>query len=129
MNIIDLLLNTDVEKLKQGLKKEYEIKRLSKLLGKPFKVTCYPLTSEQTEHVMEVSNGKIADIKINAVLEACRIEGQKLNKPELLGKFKVLTTKELIEKLFLVGEISALYDVINEISGYGKDSVKEIKNS
>lgn len=128
MNLIDMLLATDIEKLKEGLKKEYEIKRLSEKLGKTFIVTCYPLTPEQTEHLIEISDGKLANIKVNAVLEACKIEGQKINNKDLMEKFNVVTAKGLVEQLFLIGEITALYEVINDISGYGKDSVKEIKN-
>lgn len=126
-NIIDLLLETDIEKLAASNAQECEIKRLSKVLDQPFIVTCKPLTNEQIAHIGEISKTNV-DMKLNVVLEACRIEGKKLNGKELMGKFNVVRPLDLLDKLFLPGEISKLYDVVNEISGYTKDAVKEIKN-
>lgn len=127
MSIIDLLMETDIEKLQVNSQKDYEVKRLTKILGEKFIVSCRPLTNEQVTHIGEVSKNN-TDIKLNSVLEACRIEGKKLNSKALIDKFKVATPLELLNKLFLPGEIFELYNIVNEISGYGKDSVSEIKN-
>lgn len=134
MSILDLLLETDVEKLQMENQKDYEIKRLSKLLkqGKrveeKFIVTCKALTNEQTAYIGEISKNN-TDIKLNAVIEACRIEGKKFNDKKLMDKFNVVTPIDLLNKLFLQGEIFELYNAVNELSGYSKDAVKEIKNS
>ena len=125
-SIIDLLLETDVEKLQANIK-EYEIKRLSKVLGAKFVVTCKPLTGEQVNHIIEVSTDN-SDTKLMAVLEACRLEGKKFSDKQLMDKFSVVTPKDLLNKLFLPGEIFELYNVINALSGYGRDVVAEIKN-
>ncbi|MDU6360290.1 MAG: phage portal protein [Clostridiales bacterium] len=128
MSIIDLLLETDVEKLQAKHNKNYEIKRLSKALGEKFIITCYPLTHEQVAHIGEISKTN-TDMKLNAVLEACRIEGKRFNNKELMDKFGVVTPTDLLNKLFLPGELYEIYEVINTLSGYSKDAVKEVKNS
>lgn len=127
MSILDKLLETDVEKLRGRESRKYEVKRLSEAMGEAFIVNCRPLTSEQMQHVGEISKTN-ADIKENVVLEGCDIDGKRFTNKELLKKFGVESGKEVIQNLFKVGEISALYDVINEISGYGKDVVEEVKN-
>lgn len=128
MSILDLLLETDIDKLQNNNSKNYEIKRLTKILGEKFIVTCTLLTNEQMMHIGEISKTNF-DIKLNAVLEACKIEGKKLNNEELMKKFNVVSAKELISKLFLPGEVYELYNVINDLSGYGKDAVKEVKKN
>lgn len=128
MNLIDVLLATDVEKLQEGINKDLEVTRLSMKLGTPFIISCGPLTSEQVTHIAEISKTS-SDIKLNAILEACKIDGQKLKNEALNEKFGVATGKELLQKLFLVGEINTLYETVQELSGYGTDSVQEIKNS
>ena len=128
MSILDLLLETDIDKLQNNNSKNYEIKRLTKILGEKFIVTCTVLTNEQMMHIAEISKTNI-DIKLNAVLEACKIEGKKLNNEELMKKFNVVSVKELIGKLFLPGEVYELYNIINDLSGYGKDAVKEVKKN
>lgn len=127
MSILDLLLETDVEKLQASNTKEFEIKRLSKVLGEKFVVTCRALTNDQITHVGEVSKNN-TDTKLNVVLESCRIEGKRFNNKQLMDRFNVITPIELLNKLFLPGEIFELYTAVNELSGYTKDAVKEIKN-
>lgn len=128
MSILDLLLETDIDKLQNNNSKNYEIKRLTKILGEKFIVTCTLLTNEQMMHIGEISKTNF-DIKLNAVLEACKIEGKKLNNEALMKKFNVVSAKELIGKLFLPGEVYELYNIINDLSGYGKDAVKEVKKN
>lgn len=127
MSIFDKLLETDVEKLQGKEKRKYEVKRLSDVIGEPFYVTCKPLSNEQVSHIGEISK-KETDMRLHVVLEACSIEGKPINNKELLDKLGVLTGKEAVEKLFLPGEIYALFDFVQEISGYGRNAVEEIKN-
>lgn len=128
MGIIDLLLETDMKKLQENNKKEYEIKRLTNILGEKFTVTCHALTHEQVIHIGEVSKTN-AETKFNAIVEACKIEGKRFNNKELMDKFGVIKPIDLLNKLFLPGEISRLYDIVNKLSGYGKDVIEEVKNS
>jgi hypothetical protein len=67
-------------------------------------------------------------MKLNAIYETCSIEGKRFNNKALMEKFKVATGRELVQKLFLPGEVFALYSFINEISGYGSNAITEVKN-
>lgn len=127
MSIIDLLLETDPQKFEENNKKDYEIKRLSKVIGEPFIITCHALTDEQIEHISEISNNHTEE-KYNAVIEGCRIEGKRFNNNELMGKFDVITPKDFIKKLLKPGEVYALYLEVNQLSGYGRNVVQEVKN-
>jgi hypothetical protein len=127
MGVLQRLLETDIEKLQAAGETKYEVKRLSKILGEPFVISCKPLSNEQINHVVEISKTNM-DTQLNTIFETCTIEGRKFSSQELLDKFKVASGKELISKMFLPGEISALYLFVHDISGFGKNSVKEVKN-
>lgn len=128
MSVLDLLLETDPKKLELKFSKQYEVKRLSEKIGGKFIVNCTPLTNEQLSHVSEISKNN-ADMKINVVLECCKIDGKIIANKELMDKFKAITPIDLMEKLFLPGEIYKLYETVNDMSGYGDGVVEEIKNS
>lgn len=128
MSVLNLLLETDMQKLELKFSKEFEVKRLSKIIGSPFIVKCSPLTNEQLAHISEISKTN-TDLKVNTVLECCKIDGKKIASKELMEKFKAPTPKDLVEKLFLPGEIYSLYSTIDSMSGYGEGVIEEIKNS
>lgn len=128
MSVLDLLLEADPKKLELKFSKQYEVKRLSMKIGGPFIVICSPLTNEQLKHVSEISKDN-TEMKINVVLECCKIDGKKIASKELMDKFKAITPIDLIEKLLLPGEIYELYSIINNMSGYGEGVIEEIKNS
>lgn len=129
MSIFDKLMETDAAKLQEKEKKEVEVSRLTELLGEPFILTCSTLTREQIRHISETSGDE--DDKVAAILEGCRLEGRKLSDKALLDKFGVVSGKEVVEKLFRSGEISAIYQNLSALSGYAVDAVKaaeELKN-
>lgn len=127
-NIIDLLLETDPKKFEENNKKDYEIKRLSDILGEKFVITCHALTDEQVDHVSEISNNH-TETKYNSLIESCRIEGKRFNNRELMDRFGASTPKDLLKKVLKPGEVYSLFLEINALSGYGRDVVKEVKNS
>lgn len=127
MGIFEKLLETDPEKISKRETKKIEVKRLSELFGEPFVVECRPLNSEQLEHIGEISKTN-AETRKNTVLEACRVEGKKFSCKELREKFGVVTGGDVLNQLFLLGEVSALYQTVSEMSGYGKNVVEEVKN-
>ncbi|MEG0899572.1 MAG: phage portal protein [Oscillospiraceae bacterium] len=127
MGLFDLLLETNIEKLQEKNSKTVEIKRLSRLIGAVFAVDCKPLTSEQIEHISEISKTD-TDMRINAIIESCRIDGEKFNNPQLMQKIQTVTPVETVKKLFNAGEITKLYRYINDVSGFGAGVVDEIKN-
>lgn len=128
MSVLDLLLETDPKNLELKCSKQFEVKRLSEKIGGNFVVNCSPMTSEQMAHISEISNS-ITEIKMNTVLECCKIDGKKIASKELMEKFKAATPINLLEKLFLPGEVYTLYNTIQAMSGYSEGGVEEVKNS
>jgi hypothetical protein len=125
MGILDKLLAMDATQLVKKESKEFEVTRLSELLGEPFIVTISPLSAKQVEYIGEVSKGDM-DIKRNTVVEACKIDGKKFTDDEIMNKFGEFTGNNVVGKLFNAGEISALYAEVSKLSGYNLDAIKEI---
>ena len=137
VNILDLLLGSDIGEITLPTK-QMEITRLTEIFKKPFVVTCKALTPEKYEEVQDMAvkvSGKDVDLDINLLQIFVVIEGvvDEAGKPmlknkDLMNKFKAHTPKELAKKIFLSGEIANLYGEISQLSGYGDDAVKEVKN-
>lgn len=132
-NVMDLLLNSADGALKKP-QKEVELPRLTKLFGEPFIVTCEALDVDQMDIIQEnsmVLRGKEVDLNMNEMQIFTILEGVKepnLKDKELRAKFKAPTPKELVRKLFLSGEITKLYQVVSELSGYNDEAIQEVKN-
>lgn len=137
VNVLDLLLGSDIGEIKLPTT-QVEITRLSQLYGKPFVLTCRALSPEKYEEVQDMAvnvNGKEVDLDVNllqvfVVMEGVIDETGKLmfKNRDLMTKFKVETPKELLKKILLSGEITSVYGKIAELSGFGDDAVKEVKN-
>lgn len=137
VNVLDLLLGSDLGIIKLPTK-QVEISRLSEAFGTPFIVTCKALSPEKYEEVQDMAvkvSGKDVDLDVNLLQTFVVIEGvvdgdgnPMMKNKELLTKFKAQTPKELVKKLFLSGEIANIYGAISELSGFGEDAVKEVKN-
>ena len=83
----------------------------------------------------ELWKDKDVDIDFNLLQLFVTIEGVvgKDGKPmmknkDLMAKFKAQTPKELVRKIFLSGEIANIYGTISELSGFGDNAIKEVKN-
>lgn len=137
VNILDLLLGSDVGEIKLPTK-QVEITRLTEVFGKPFILTCQALSPEKYEEVQDMAvsvKGKDVDLDVSqlqlfAVMEGViGDDGKPLFKSaELRSKFKVPTPKDVVRKLLLSGEITAVYTEIAKLSGFGDGAVKEVKN-
>lgn len=132
-NLIDLLLEVDEEKVLAVPEKDFEIKRLSIITGKPFLITIKALTSakfEQIEKTCRDNKGGIDGNKLNSliVLDSVYIGEEKLfRNKDLKEKYKVPTPKDLVEKMLLVGEIATISKIVTDLMGFEK-GVEEIKN-
>ena len=137
VNVLDLLLGSDIGEIKLPTK-QVEITRLSKTYGSPFVVTCKALSPEKYEEVQDMAisvGNKDVDLDVNLLQLFVVIEGvcDATEKPmfknkDIMTKFKAPTPKELVRKLLLSGEIAYLYGEISELSGFGENAVKEVKN-
>lgn len=134
---LDLLLGLDKSKIQRPSRK-IELNRLSQLVGEPVIFTCQALTMDEFQEIQEVSisfgkKGELEDFSTNNVQIFTLLKGivdPSLTDAKLLETYGATTPKQLIEssKLLLPGEVTQLYNVISSLSGFGEDSVKELKN-
>lgn len=132
MNTLDLLLKADMEKFKLPTKK-VEIPRLSTLFNGQAIFTCRALSSSKYSEIQEAANfdGGNQEINVGEIQMMTVLAGviePNFRDKELMEHFKTPTPAELVKKLLLPGEIVTLFNVISDISGFGDDVIKEIKN-
>jgi Phage XkdN-like tail assembly chaperone protein, TAC len=128
MNTLEMLLKMDAKKAKLP-RKDVEIKRYSQP-DNPAIFSLQGLDAETLENIREMADKEsgmdFTEIKLGSVLAG--VISPNLRDGDLLRHYEAATPHDLIKKLFSPGEIDRLYDVISELSGYGKDAVEEIKN-
>lgn len=138
MNLVDVLLSTDVNKVLAEETKTYEIARLSNVLGTKFELTLKPIPFKKYSEIQTTAikmNGKKREVDLYKMQLLTLSEGIKspnLADPKLLKKFGAITPFDMYEKLFLAGEITNIADEIGKLSGYDIDekekNVEEVKN-
>jgi hypothetical protein len=138
VNVLDLLLGADIGEIKLPTK-QVEITRLTEVYGSPFILNVRAITPARFEEIQDMSidvKGKNADIDITLLQIFSVIEGvvddsgsPMFKNKDLMSKFKVSNPKDLARKILLSGEIAKLYGEISELSGFGDDAIKEVKNS
>lgn len=145
-NVLDLLLGADAGVISMPYQ-DLEINRLSEVFGSPFVVRCRALSQTVYESLQERSvniKGKDVDLDTGKLQALTVIEGVEavaendqgklvsvgslLKNAELAKRFKAPTPRELVSKLFLPGEIAKLYNTISSVSGFGDNSITEVKN-
>lgn len=137
LNILDLLLGSDIGDIKLPTK-QVEINRLSEVYGTPFVLTVSALSPDKYEEVQDMAvsiKNKDADIDVSLLQVLVVMEGvlDPSGKPmfknkDVMAKFKASTPKELVRKLLLSGEVAQIYGEISELSGFGDNAIKEVKN-
>jgi hypothetical protein len=133
-NSLDLLLKLNPEQMSRPSKK-IEMKRLSQVLGEKVIFTCQAIYSDKfaeiQEQAVKIGNGQIENIDTGEIQTFTVLEGVKepnLKSKELREKFNCPTPKELVKNLLLPGELTQLYNIISDLSGFGSNTVEEIKN-
>lgn len=138
MNLVDVLLNSDVNKVLAENTEEYEVERLSKVLGEKFVLTLKSIPAKRYSEIQITAinvKGKSKNIDLYKMQMLTLNEGIKepnLADTNLLKKFNVTTPFDMYEKLFLAGEITDIANKISVLSGYSeeekKQNVEEVKN-
>ena len=140
MSLVDKLLQLDANKVMEKPTQIFEVERLSKLLNEKVLFKCQAIDGEtyadiQRKGIDISKKGAIRDINMFEMQVMTAINGvvePNLKDKRLLDHYKVPTSKELIKKMLLPGEIADLYNIINSLSGYEKDNeedeVEEVKN-
>ena len=115
--ILDLLLGKNVVAVNKQLPTaQYEVPRLSAAAGKP---VVFTLRVQEMKRLTDES-----DIQI--LLAGC-VEPD-LKAPALQEKFKGVTPAETIKALLLPGEIADLSAAVEQLTGYRRNTIREVKN-
>ena len=141
MNLAEVLMKADKKKITELQTKEYEVKRLSNLLGTPFILTLQEIPPKR---VMEINQqavkmninkkeGQNVDVDVFTLQMLTLVEGIKsgLGDRELLKAYRCATVKELYVKNFKAKEISDIAEAINSLGSYtgdDREDIAEVKN-
>ena len=138
MNLVDVLLNSDVNKVLAENTEEYEVERLSKVLGEKFVLTLKSIPAKRYSEIQTTAinvNNKRKSVDLYKMQMLTLNEGIKepnLADPNLMKKFGATTPFDMYEKLFLAGEITDIANKISALSGYNEEekqqNIEEIKN-
>ena len=138
MSLVDVLLNTDVNEVLAEKTEEYEVERLSKVLGEKFVLILKSIPAKRYSEIQTTAinmNGKRKSVDLYKMQMLTLNEGIKepnLAEPNLLKKFGATTPFDMYEKLFLAGEITNITNKISTLSGYSEEekqqNIEEIKN-
>ena len=132
-----ILLGADRGKLRLMPTKKVEITRLSGIVGEPVVFTIRALSGEEFKEAQEAAysltkRGELEDVDGRMLQVMCVLNGTQdpnLKDKQLLVLYEAATPDELLNGSFLLpGEVSQLFNAIQELSGFGADAVAEVKN-
>ena len=104
-------------------RKQYEVKRLSKVLGQPAVFTLQGLPYGRVHELQRLTE----DLECHILLEGC-IEPS-FKDPALLAKYQAATPLDVLQAMLLPGEIEDLSRAVERLTGYRQTTIKEIKNA
>ena len=125
-SVLDLLLRTDMPDVRKALpEKQVEVKRLSELAGEPMIFTVRALTYDETRRVQEKPR---EDQAVTGVLYACKDPDWR-DKRLLETASSAATPLDIIKARLTAGEIDELYVEIQQLSGYLRRTLADVKNA
>lgn len=120
---LDLLLGKGVVAVNKQLPTaRYEVSRLSEEAGAPVVFTLRALPYGRVQELRRIEQE--SDIQI--LLAGCT--DPDLRAPALQEKFKGATPAETIKALLLPGEIADLSAAVEQLTGYRRNTIREVKN-
>lgn len=126
MSMLDMLLGNG-EKIIARPEEEFEVSRLSELCGEPFLLKAHALTMRELDG-LPIQNHK-EHVILKAIMEPDLSSGELSRKLTPKERKTPFTPVEVVDALFLPGEIVNLYNMVMELSGYGQDAVAKIKKN
>jgi hypothetical protein len=124
MDMLDMLLGA-ADKITERPTGEFEVSRLSKILGEKFIIKARALTMAEMDALPKGEKFK-THIILAAVTDPDLKSKQLREKFTPEGRKNPLTPVELVETLLLPGEAVNLYNSIMDLSGFGDDAVEKI---
>ena len=121
--ILDLLLGKGILAVNKNLPTaRYEVSRLSEDAGEPVIFTLQALPYGRVQEIKRLTEE--SDIQI--LLAGC-IDPD-LKAPALKEKFKGVTPAETVRNMLLAGEITDLSAAVEQLTGYRRNTIREVKN-
>lgn len=138
MNLADALLAADAGQVTKKERKEYEVKRLSGILGSPFVLELKQIPNKRVREIQDFSmkiNGRdmsVDQYKLSMGLLCDGIANKDFDNRDVLKHYGVATRKELFDVLFNAGEIQDIANIISDLCGFNnkktEEQVNEVKN-
>lgn len=138
MNIAEALLAADAGKITQAATMEYEVPRLTKMIGEPFVLHLKQIGNKRVKEIQEDSliengdNPTVDTYKLEMELICAGIADKDFDNVEVLKKFKAATRRDLFNKLLNAGEIHDIAEQISDLCGFSRKRMDkkaaEIKN-
>ena len=123
-SLLDVLLGADLPDMRVAMPtKELEVSRLSDLTGEPVVFTVKALSYDTITELREVNSGSIT---IPVLLAG--VVSPDFTSPHLLKHFGAVDSEGVVKAMLLAGEIADLSRAIEELSGYRRLTVNEVKN-
>lgn len=134
MNLAEALLATDAGRITKLDTKEFEIPRLTKLIGAPFILHLKEIPPKRVREIQDAStkiegNSVSADTyKLYMGLLCAGITDRDFDNKEVLKHYGAATRVDLFPKMFTAGEIQDIAQEISDMCGFGKKSTKAVKD-
>ncbi len=122
-SVLDVLLGGKVPNVEKELPTaKYEVERLSGAAGKSVVFTLRALPYGRVHDLERFTQ----DADVNILLAGC-VEPD-LKDPRLMEKYGAATPAEAVKKLLLPGEIVDLSNAVEQLTGYRRKTIHEVKN-
>lgn len=122
-NVIELLLKPEsMEAVRRRETAELRVKRLSEALGADFTVKLRGLSFNQFDELRD-SSEPLTEIVLAGLVEP------NLRDPRLLESYGVPTPAELLKALFLPGELAEMRNRIDQLTGFRRLMLEEVKKN
>ena len=126
MDSIDMLLGCG-KKLTEIPTAEIEVSRLTEMAGESFVVRIRALTAREFDELPKDDFRAHVILKATIDPELADIRIADMLKPA--SRSARLTPVEVVNALFLPGEVVNLYNAITDLSGFGEKSIKNIRKN
>lgn len=118
---LDMMLRPEIPSVQKELPHaQYEVKRLSKLVGEPVILELHGLPYHKAQELKQSE----ADQEILVLLSGC----PELRDPALANKFGGVTPAETVKAMLLPGEIADLSQEVERLTGFRQFTIREVKN-
>ena len=126
VSVLDLLLRPELPDVRRVLpEKQVEVKRLTELAGEPVVFTLRAMTYNETRQLYDKPR---EDQTLSAVLYGCK-DPDFRDKRLLDSEKGIVTPLDAIKARLSAGEIDEAYIEIQELSGYLRRTLAEVKNA